>query len=90
MKTFADVKRRLQEGAVLKLVRHDWLRPNLPLQLGAVRKIIKRTSNAIQFEGGSWLNFPPASDVVCDGENQFSVVLSIEKAQFMTYEFVKG
>lgn len=84
MKTFADIKRALNEGVVLTMVRHDWF-PNGAL-IGKPRKIIKKQSNAIQFEGGSWLNFPPASDI-CVNENGFSVLLSVEKAQFMTYEF---
>lgn len=86
MKTFADVKRNLIEGAELTLTRHDWLTPSSPLKLGAKRKIIKRQSNAIQFEGGSWLQFPAASDVAVN-DNGFSIVLSVEKAAFMAYEF---
>ena len=85
-KTFADIKRQLIEGASLKLVRHDWLTPNSKIAIGSVRKIIKRQSNAIQFEGGSWLQFPKSSDVAIN-ENGFAIVLSIEKAQFMEYEF---
>jgi hypothetical protein len=84
MKTFADIKRALTEGAILTMTRHDWF-PDGPL-INKPRKIIKRQSNAIQFEGGSWLNFPPASDI-CVNDNGFSVLLSVEKAQFMTYEF---
>ena len=87
MKTFSDIKKQLVEGATLKLVRHDWLTPSSKIQIGLERKIIKRQSNAIQFEGGSWLYFPKASDVAIN-DNGFSIVLSIEKAQFMTYEFV--
>ena len=87
MKTFADIKKALNVGVELKLVRHDWLKGGMPLKIGAVRKIIKRQSNAIQFEGGSWLTFPKASDVAIK-ENGFAVVLSIENAQFMEYEFV--
>ena len=88
MKNFADVKKKLVVGAKLKLVRHYWLKKGLPLQLGAVRAIAVRQSNAIQFEGGSWLYFPKATDVVVDSDkNQFSIVLSIEKAEFITYEF---
>ena len=86
-KTFADIKRQLIEGASLKLVRHDWLVPNSKIAIGSVRKIIKRQSNAVQFEGGSWLQFPKSSDVAIN-EKGFSIVLSIEKAQFMEYEFV--
>ena len=91
MKTFKDVKDKLQVGTKLKLVRHDWLHPtHIKLQVGMVREIIKKQSNAIQFAGGSWLYFPKASEIVVDGEKrQFSVVLNIEQAQFMTYEFVE-
>jgi ribosomal protein L14 len=89
MKTFADIKRQLNEGAKLKLIRHDWLKPNMPLKIGAVRKIIKRQSNAIQFEGGSWLTFPKASDVLIN-EKGFSIVLSVENAQFMEYEILES
>jgi len=88
MKTFADVKRRLVVGAKLKLVRHDWVIPNSPLKIGLVREIQTRQENAIMFKGGSWLSFPRASDVVVS-ENGFSIVLSVERAQFITYEFVE-
>ena len=87
MKTFSDIKKQLVEGASLKLVRHDWLTTNSKIAIGSIRKIIKRQSNAVQFEGGSWLYFPKASDVA-PTENGFSIVLSIEKTQFMQYEFV--
>jgi hypothetical protein len=86
MKTFSDIKKQLVEGASLKLVRHDWLTPSSKIQIGLTRKIIKRQSNAIQFEGGSWFYFPKASDIVAS-DNGFSVVLSNEKAAFMAYEF---
>jgi hypothetical protein len=87
MKTFSDIKKQLVEGATLKLVRHDWLTPSSKIQVGLQRKIIKRQSNAIQFEGGSWFYFPKSSDIAIN-ENGFSVVLSIEQASFMAYEFV--
>ena len=90
MKNFADVKKRLEVGAKLKLIRHDWVKPGGKLEVGAVREIVRRQSNAIQFEGGSWLYFPPASDVVVGPGDQFSIVLSIEKAEFITYAFVEG
>ena len=88
MKSFSDVKKRMTEGAELELIRHDWLSSSSKITVGMVRKIIKRQSNAVQFEGGSWLYFPKASDVVTNGDNEFSVVLSIEKAQFMSYRFI--
>ena len=91
MKNFADVKKRLEVGAKLKLIRHDWVKPGGKLEVGAVREIVRRQSNAIQFEGGSWLYFPKATDVVVDSDkNQFSIVLSVEKAEFITYAFVEG
>ena len=88
MKSFSDVKKRMIKGAQLELIRHDWLSSSSKISVGMVRKIIKRQSNAVQFEGGSWLYFPKASDVVTNGDNEFSVVLSIEKAQFMSYRFI--
>ena len=88
MKNFADVKKRFIIGTELKLIRHDWLKPNSPLQLGDIRTIIKVQSNAIQFNTGSWLHYPKSCDIVTNGENEFSVVLSTQNAEFMTYEFI--
>lgn len=87
MKTFADVKRRLVEGATLTMVRHDWL-PNGKL-IGLPRKIIKRQTDAIQFDGGSWLQFPPAKEVRILGDNEFAVQLSPEREpdKLMAYRF---
>lgn len=82
-KTLADVKRHLEVGATVTMVRHDWY-PNNKL-MNLPRKVVKKQTNGVQFEGGSWLMFPPASDVV-GGEDEFTVALSIEKAQFMTYK----
>jgi len=86
MKTFADIKRALTEGAILTMTRHDWF-PNGPL-LNKPRKIIKRQSNAIQFEGGSWLYLDkPASDFIASSFNEFSVKLNPDaiEAPLMTY-----
>lgn len=83
MKTFADVKRALQVGVTVTMVRHDWY-PNGKL-MNVPRKVIKVQSNGVQFEGGSWLHFPKASDIAVH-ERGFSVLLSAENADFMEYE----
>jgi hypothetical protein len=83
MKTFADIKRKLVENNTITMIRHDWL-PNGKL-IGVKRKIIKRQSNAVQFEGGSWLYLDkPANDYIPTGENTFLVRLDSDK--FMEYK----
>ncbi len=82
MKTFADVKRALQVGVTVTMVRHDWY-PNNKL-MGVPRKVILKQANAVQFEGGSWLHFPKASEVVAE-DDVFAVMLSAEEGQVMSY-----
>ena len=89
MKNFADVKKRLEVGAKLKLIRHDWVKPGGKLEVGAVREIVRRQSNAIQFEGGSWLYFPPASDVVVGPGDQFKIALNKDADEWMAYEILE-
>ena len=93
MKSFADVKRRLQVGVALKLTRHDLMAKfpkGSPITLGCIRKIIFRDDDAVQFEGGSWFNFPPVCDTFINGADEFSVALNAGRSQFKTYEFVGG
>jgi hypothetical protein len=83
MKTFADIKRKLSEGSTLTMVRHDWYPQGK--NMGIARKIVKRQSNAIQFEGGSWLYLDrPAKEYIPTSENAFLVQLDNDK--FMGYE----
>jgi hypothetical protein len=82
MKTFADIKRKLVEGNSITMVRHDWY-PDGKL-IGLERKVIKKQSNAVQFEGGSWLRLDKkACDYIPSGENSFLVRL--EGENFMEY-----
>jgi|TARA_R110000787_G_scaffold187015_1_gene298762 hypothetical protein len=84
MKTFADIKRALTKGKSLTMLRHDWI-PNNNKLIGVKRKIITQQSNAIQFEGGSWLYLDnPASHYVPLNDNSFSVKL--DDNNVMTYE----
>lgn len=85
MNSFADVKRRLQVGTKLKMVRNDWY-PNGVL-MNVVREIETRQTNAIKFAGGSWLHFPPAKEIVIESENSFTIILDKNGAK-LTYEFV--
>jgi hypothetical protein len=82
MKTFADIKRKLVEGNALTMIRHDWY-PQGKL-MGVTRDIVKRQSNAIQLEGGSWLYLDkPAKEFIPTSENTFLVLLDQDK--FMEY-----
>lgn len=86
MKTFADIKRKLVEGATITMVRHDWY-PDMKL-IGLKRKVIKRQTNGVQFEGGSWLYLDrPASAYKPLSDNTFSVQLGTpEENKFMVYQ----
>jgi hypothetical protein len=90
MKSFADVKRRLQVGTKLKMVRNDWYPSGKLINL--VREIEKVQTNAIMFAGGSWLYFPPATEVIIESENVFSFLLEPNVSTYnnvkITYEFV--
>jgi hypothetical protein len=78
MKTFADIKRKLIEGNALTMIRHDWY-PQGKL-MGVTRDIVKRQSNAIQLEGGSWLYLDkPAWEYVPLNEHEFLVRLDDDK-----------
>jgi len=82
MKTFSDIKRKLVEGNSLTMTRHDWF-PQGKL-IGVTRDIVKRQSNAIQLEGGSWLYLDkPAKEYIPTSENTFLVFLDNDK--FMEY-----
>lgn len=83
MKTFADIKRKLSEGSTLTMTRHDWYPQGKNMNLP--RKIVKRQSNAIQFEGGSWLYLDrPAKEYIPTSENTFLVLLGEDK--YMGYQ----
>lgn len=57
MKNLSELK-KLEEGQQLTLV-NSYDKPHK--NIGIKRKIIKKQTNAIKFEGGSWLYFPKAS-----------------------------
>tara|TARA_R100001086_G_scaffold127845_1_gene66172 strand:- start:2205 stop:2477 length:273 start_codon:yes stop_codon:yes gene_type:complete len=86
MKTFSDVKRKLTKGTELKCVRND----HTDKYLNVTRKIDVVQTNAICFEGGSWLYFPKAKYVEILGDNAFSFVggdFASQKGKTITYEF---
>ena len=81
MKTFADIKRKLIQGNSITMLRHDYGSTDL---IGLNRRVVKRQSNAVQFEGGSWLRLDkPASSYIPTSENTFLVLLQGDK--FMEY-----
>jgi hypothetical protein len=85
MKTFADIKRRLNVGVSLTMVRHDWYPTNK--LMNNPRKIITRQVNAIEFENGSWLHFPKANEVRIVSDNAFEVKLNPDEDVWMGYQF---
>jgi len=64
IKTLADFK-RLPEGTEIKL--HSTSMQNHKYS-GVIRKIEKKQTNGIKFEGGSWLEYPKASEFSIDGD----------------------
>ena len=83
MKTFSDIKRKLVEGNSITMTRHDWY-PQGKL-IGLERKVIAKQTNAVQFEGGSWLRLDKkAGDYIPTSENSFLVRL--EGENFMEYQ----
>jgi hypothetical protein len=83
MKTFADIKRKFKENIIVTLYQHDSL-TNIHKYLNVPRKIAKLQTNAIMFEGGSWLHFGKASDWVIIDDNTFKVRCFEDK--FMYYK----
>jgi hypothetical protein len=82
MQTFADIKRKLTLGASLTMLRHDYGKCSV---IGVPRKIIKRQTNALQFENGSWLYLDkPAKDYIPTSKSTFLVRLIDDK--FMEYK----
>ena len=81
-KSVAELRRALTPGTIVTMTRHDAY-PNLAT-IGKPRKLTRVQSNGIQFEGGSWLMYPRASDIGLT-EQGFSIVLSVERGQFMEY-----
>lgn len=60
--SFAQFKREAK-NYTFEQVYNSWFGGELPETSplkGLKRKIIKQQTNAFQFEGGSWLEFPPA------------------------------
>lgn len=81
MKTFSDIKRKLVTGNTVTMLRHDYGSCDL---IGLERKVVKRQTNAVQFEGGSWLRLDrPASEYIPTSENTFLVHLQGDK--YMEY-----
>lgn len=83
MKTLADVKRRAVHGALLKL-EDAAMRSHK--YLGETRKIEKVQRNAVCFEGGSWLEWPKASDVQVRGDE---FIIYQDGVMVLHYTFVE-
>lgn len=79
----SDIK-KLKVGDTLTMT-YSLYQPNK--LVGVPRKIIKMQSNAMKFEGGSWLYFPKASEIVSEGEKSFSVLTEVENKIYKTLTY---
>lgn len=85
--SMASTKRRLQPGAKIQMVRHDYGQNSQPFsKIAGVREVYVTQTNAIQFAGGSWLYWPPASQYR-DTENGFQIALAPDFSKLMEYEW---
>ena len=98
MESLAQLKREAK-NYTWKQVFNSWTGGELKYGhklFGLDRKIIKQQSNALQFDGGSWLEWPKASELtfIHDLEGipakvvlkKIRIWLDKEKNEFMTYE----
>lgn len=93
MKTFADVKRRIQIGTAIRITAQRSL-PHLDKMLGKVRHVGIVQTNAIAFTNPefpgkrlkmAWLYWPKAADVRVTGPDSFDV--SPRPGVQVSYEF---
>lgn len=89
MKSFAEIKRSLTVGRTLTMTHNSWARGGYHRLLDLPRKIIHVQSNAIQFEGGSWLYLDQKASMYFDiPDVGFGVYLDpADLSKTMTYKF---
>ena len=81
--TLAAMKRRINAGATITMTGHDRF-PNGKL-IGVPRTAITVQTNGVQFEGGSWLFWPKASEFEATAEG-FRLRFGLsENDMWMTY-----
>ena len=92
--SLAAIKRSLQVGAKVIMVRHDWY-PTGKL-MGVERAVIHVQSNGVQFAGGSWLYFKAAKEyratasgfqVCLDGSGTFDKVMEYQLIAATTCQY---
>tara|TARA_Y100000310_G_C20450898_1_gene700658 strand:+ start:196 stop:483 length:288 start_codon:yes stop_codon:yes gene_type:complete len=86
--TFANIKRRLKKGTILRCTKNDYSKKYLHKN----REIDIVQSNAVRFSGGSWLYFPKAEFVKILDKNIFSIIggnLPRQQNKTITYKFIK-
>ena len=71
--SLAAIKRSLQVGAKVVMVRHDWY-PTGKL-MGVERAVIHVQTNGVQFAGGSWLYFDKGAKTYRTTATGFQVCL---------------
>ena len=61
-KTLAQWKRDMQPGRTVQCISFDGKEPREKIK--GARDIVHVQSNALKFDGGSWLEFPSAKELV--------------------------
>jgi hypothetical protein len=86
--SLAAIKRNLQVGVKVVMVRHDWY-PTGKL-MNVERAVIRVQSNAVQFEGGSWLYFDRKASEYRQTADGFEVCLDANGTfdKVMGYRFL--
>jgi len=84
MRKLSDFK-KLWIGTTLMLIDSDSRNHKL---LNIPRKIIIKQTNSIKFEGGSWLEYPKASE--CEFLNSDTIKINWDKERwyYLTYKII--
>lgn len=65
IENIAQFKRHLLEGKSMTLIDYKWNGKSEPHKyLNIERKPVKVQTNAVKFEGGSWLQYPKATQTI--------------------------
>jgi hypothetical protein len=85
--SLAAIKRRLQLGSKIQMVRHDWGPGGKPHEkVAAVRTVKIVRTTGVMFEGGSWLYWPKADEVL-ETKEGFWISLRDDFKQRIEYEW---
>lgn len=85
--SLARIKRKLQIGDAVEMVHHGFAKDGKPgPKVTGIRRVTRVQTNGVQFEGGSWLFFPKASETR-ETPNGFEIALVPDFSKVMRYEW---